>query len=92
MTKLVKCHYCQQMIDKDLAERFEDKNFHKDCCEKYKDKKEIYRYVARLFGFKNESKPGPFIISQLKTFIEERNYTYKGVLNSLKYFYEVKKR
>jgi len=91
MGRLVKCQYCQQQVDKDAAIRFEDKNFHKDCCEEYKDKKEIYKYVAHLFGFKSENKPGPVIISQLRTFREKNPYyTYKGILNALKYFYEVK--
>lgn len=92
MGKLVKCHYCQKMVDKDIAERFEEKNFHKECCEEYKDRKAIFKYVAHLFGFKNESKPGPVIISQLKNFmLKNPHYTYKGILNALKYFYEVRK-
>lgn len=92
MGKMVKCQYCQQIVDKDLSERFDEKNFHKECCEEYKYRKEIFKYVAHLFGFKNENKPGPVIISQLKTFmLKNPHYTHKGILEALKYFYEVKK-
>ena len=62
MGRLVKCQYCQQSVDKDVAIRFEEKNFHEKCCQEYKDRKEIYKYVAHLFGFKSENKPGPVII------------------------------
>lgn len=92
MARMVKCYYCQQSVDKDIAIRFEEKNFHNSCCQEYIDRKEIYKYVAHLFGFKNENKPGPVIISQLKTFKEKYSYyTFKGILNALTYFYEIKK-
>ena len=92
MGRLVKCQYCQQMVDKDVSVRFEDKNFHEKCCQDYKDRKKIYKYVAHLFGFKSENRPGPVIISQLKNFMEKYPYyTYEGILNALTYFYDVKK-
>lgn len=92
MGRLVKCQFCEQLVDKDLTVRYDNKNFHKDCQEEYKYKKEIYKYVAHLFGFKNENKPGPVIISQLKLFREKYpHYTYKGILAALTYFYDIKK-
>lgn len=92
MAKTVKCQYCSQEINADEVVKYNNKNFHADCCEQYKDRKAIFRYVYLLFGFKNENKPGPLIITQLKKYMSQNpHYTYKGVLNALKYFYEVKK-
>ena len=48
MGRLVKCQYCQQMVDKDVSVRFEDKNFHEKCCQDYKDRKKIYKYRKPL--------------------------------------------
>lgn len=88
----VKCYYCKQPIERNQICRYEDKNFHKECLFDFKDRREIYKYVAHLFNFKSETRPGPVIISQLKLFQEKYPYfTYKGILNALKYFYEVKK-
>lgn len=92
MGRLVKCQYCKQDVDKNDAVRFDEKNFHEKCCQEYKDRKEIYKYVAHLFGFKSENRPGPVVIAQLKLFREKYpHYTFKGILNALIYFYEVKK-
>ena len=88
MSKLVKCAGCGLQVDKNEAIRYKDKNFHKKCYEIQKDKDEIFKYVCELFGLK---KPGPVIYSQLKRFMEKYpHYTYKGILNSLVYFYDVK--
>jgi hypothetical protein len=90
MGRMVKCAFCQNLVDKDGSVRYNDKNYHSHCHKALLERKEVYKYVARLFGFKNEDKPGPVINSQLKNFIEKYNYTYTGMLNALKYFYEIK--
>lgn len=92
MGRMVRCTFCQQLVDKDLCIRHNEKNYHQKCYQDYLDRKEVLRYVAKLFGFKSEDRPGPVINSQLKTFMTKYSYyTYKGILNSLVYFYEVKK-
>lgn len=92
MGRIVNCFYCKEAVDRDCTVRFEDKNFHEECLKEYQDKREIYKYVARLFKFKSETRPGPLIISQLKTFKEKYpHYTYQGILNALIYFFDIKK-
>lgn len=91
MGRQVKCQLCGQLFDKDTGIRIDEKNFHINCGKEYTDKKEIFKYVARLFGFKSETKPGPRITSQLKSFREKYSYTYEGILNALKYHFEVRK-
>lgn len=92
MGRQVKCHLCGQLFDKDTGIRIDEKNFHKLCGNEYLDKKEIFKYVARLFGFKSETKPGPRITSQLKSFKQKYpHYTYEGILNALKYHFEIRK-
>ena len=89
MGRQVKCAFCEQFMDKDNSVRYNEKNYHPNCLQKQKDKEELFKYICTLFGLK---KPGPTVYSQLKNFMQKNNsYTYKGVLNSLKYFYEVKR-
>lgn len=89
MGRLVKCAFCEKQVDKDIAVRYHEKNFHFECAKKQEEKDILMEYVCKLFGLK---RPGPTVYSQLKTFMEKNNYyTYKGVLNALKYFYEIQK-
>lgn len=89
MGRMVKCAFCDQLVDKDVAARYNSKNYHANCAEKQKDKDELLDYVCKLFGLK---RPGPAIYSQLKNFMAKNSYyTFKGILNALTYFYEVKK-
>lgn len=90
MGRMVRCAFCQNLVDKDEAIRHNEKNFHKICYDDYLSRKEVIKYVAKLFGFKNEEKPGPKINSQLKTFTTKYPFTYKGILNALTYHFEVK--
>ena len=90
MARLVKCAYCGDPVDKDLAEKYKNKNFHPLCCEKQKDRDDLLAYICQLFGLKA---PGPIIYRQLKLFLDKYSYyTYKGIKNSLIYFYEVQKK
>ena len=91
MGRLVKCAFCGEMVDKDVAIRFEDKNFHDFCVEEHKAKKEVYAYVAKVFKFKSENRPGPKIISQLKTFREKYGYSYRDILCALQFHFDIQK-
>ena len=88
---LVKCQLCGTQLDKKDVVRFEEKNYHAHCAEEMNFKMKIYSYVAQLFKFKNERKPGPVIMSQLKNFMEKYQYTYNGIYHTLVYCYDVKK-
>ena len=60
--------------------------------EKKKDVEEenlikLKEYINKLF---DNSVNWPLVMKQIKTFKEENNYTYSGMLKSLIYFYEVK--
>lgn len=87
---LVKCHFCEQKVEKSEAARYDNKNFHPHCLEEYKAKLELIDYICKTFGFKT-GKPGPRIYSQIKLYREKNHYTYLGMKNSLIYFYEIKK-
>ena len=84
----VKCYYCGEFIDKAAAVKDEKKrNFHPECLSEQKDRELLFEYCCALWGLKA---PGPTISSQAKNF-RKKGYTYKGMIYSLKYFYEVKK-
>ena len=84
--KTIKCYFCGLAADSVRALRKDGKAFHNDCYPEYKDRTELFRYCCKLWGLKA---PGPLIARQAKQF-KEKGYTYKGMLFSLKYFYEVK--
>ena len=87
MGRLVNCAYCNLKVDKDVAVRHKDKNYHSDCAQLQIEKEELMDYICFLFGLKA---PGPVVYSQLKNFLA-KGYTYQGILYSLKYFYDIKK-
>ena len=95
---MVQCFYCGEKFDAN-SEPFEKVNSrryaHASCYnkaygvedEKAKDKKALEEYIKKLFGF------GAIpvkINKQIATYVHEHNYTYSGILKTLKYFYEVK--
>lgn len=84
--KTIRCHYCDQPIIASQAERAYGKNFHADCLPLFEDRRELYRYICRLWGLKSV---GPTIARQIKNF-KDKGYTYKGMMYSLKYFFEIK--
>lgn len=87
MGRLVKCQMCSELVDKDCAVRVDNKNFHKDCAIQYSERKELYAYICYIFKLKA---PGPININQIKNFmIKYPHYTYKGIQNTLEYYFEV---
>lgn len=84
--RTVKCYFCGLAAESTKALRKDGKAFHNECYPEYVDRKELFNYCCRLWGLKA---PGPTIARQAKQF-KEKGYTYKGMLFSLKYFYEVK--
>lgn len=86
---LVNCAFCTSKVEKTIAEKYNNKNYHTTCLQKYLDREKLLKYVCELFGLKG---PGPIIYSQLKNFLlKNPHYTYNGILLSLQYFYGVKK-
>ena len=95
----VKCLYCGKTFDKDKEEFIKPNSTryaHTACYEKHqaeeqaknKSKDDLINYITKLFNLKG---PGPVINKELKTFRTENGYTDEGILNALKYFYEIKK-
>lgn len=85
----VKCYFCENKVDKKVAIKADKKNFHPQCYQSYLDKKDCCDYICSIFNLKA---PGPRIYSQLSTFISQKNYSYKNIKLTLKYWYEVKKQ
>lgn len=86
--QMVKCALCGNKLDKSTGIRYKDKNYHPECYEINKEKEDLYTYICELFCLKA---PGPRNFQYIKRFKENNGYTYKGMLYTLKYFYEVKK-
>lgn len=94
---MVKCLYCGLMFDRN-SEDFKKPSVrryaHLACYEKHFNKsedqipEEIWFYLTKELkmtcDFQN-------IERQRKMYIEEKNFTNEGILNALKYYYEIKK-
>lgn len=84
----VKCYYCGEQVP--TGERVKnDKgyNFHPNCLKEYDDRRNLFDYCCYIWGLKA---PGPVITRQAKQF-KEKGLTYKGMLLTLKYFYETQR-
>lgn len=94
---MVKCLYCGEQFDRlsvpcvKLGRRYA----HKECYEaqdeeqlkKDKDKHDFFEYIKEIYG----SDYNYISISkQAENYIKQYNFTYSGMLKSLKWFYEVK--
>lgn len=92
------CLYCKKRFDIDI-EPFVKPNAtryaHVDCYEQAqnsktqeeKDKENLEEYIKKLFGIEVLDAK---IRRQIKQYITEYNYTYSGILSTLKYAFEVK--
>lgn len=87
---IVTCGGCGLRFDRvaEKGEFIKSKWYHKGCAEIKKEKMELYDYICKLFNLKT---PGPLNNSLVKKYKEQNGYSYRGIINALKYFYEVKK-
>lgn len=94
----VKCFYCGKTFDRDklpFAPVGARRYAHLECSlaaedkksKEEKDKEELEEYIKFLL---KEDFISPRVRKQIKTFVEEYNYTYSGMKKALVYFYEVK--
>lgn len=84
--KTLKCAHCEQPILKEEVVKRKGKNFHAACVAEYEDKLALFDYCCNLWGLQTV---GPLIARQAKNY-RAQGYTYKGMMFSLKYFYEVR--
>ena len=94
---LVKCLYCGQQFDR-LSEpnvKIGRRYAHEKCYNNQdqeqlqleKDKHDFYQYIKEIYGSDYNYVS---ISKQAETYIKQYNFTYSGMLKSLKWFYEVK--
>lgn len=98
MAHIVKCSICGNKFDRDKEEYSQTsarRYAHKKCFEnlesEVKDElqaeTELYSYIKQLFSYDTIPSGTHF---RIKNFKKINNFSYRGILNSLKYFYEVK--
>ena len=86
---MVRCGHCNNEVDKEEA-IFNTKTkryYHSDCYQILLDRKELCDYISDLFKYK---KPSVKIYQQMAAFYD-KGITYKDMLLTLKYFYEIEK-
>lgn len=83
----VNCYYCGGKVLSSKVVNKNGKNFHENCVKEYQDRTLLFDYCCTLWGLQST---GPLINNQSKRF-REQGYSYKGMLYSLKYFYEIRK-
>ena len=94
---LVKCPYCKEHFDRDTAEyvRVGNRYAHKSCYNnalsqktlEEKQRTSLMNYIEELFGI---SYNVPLVLTQIKNYRENLNYTYQQIERCLKYAYEIK--
>lgn len=97
--KIVKCKYCGIQFDRN-SEPFVEvggrRYAHKKCAEKFLegiskeelDYAELEKYIKKLLG---ENYLNAKVKKQIRDFRQEYNYTYSGMLKTLKWWYEIKR-
>ena len=94
---MVKCLYCGKQFDR-ISEpnvKIGRRYAHKACYEAQddetikaeKDKNDFYEYIKQIYG---EDYNYVAISKQAESYIKMYDFTYSGMLKSLKWFYEVK--
>ncbi len=96
MAGAVKCYYCSDFFEKDKEDWIEVPNHkkryaHKECYEKAmieeESKPKLIEYINNLFGYDELPQ---MVERQIIDYIDNKKYTYAGILNALKYHYEIK--
>ena len=91
----VACIYCKQEMSKkddDCVLVSNGKYAHKACQEienkrEKTDQEKLELYIKELF---NINYIEPRVKKQIKQYVDEYNYSYSGIMKTLKYFYEIK--
>ena len=94
----VKCLYCGQQFDRlsELNVKIGRRYAHKSCYEsqdaedlkKQKDEHDFFEYIKEIYGSDYNYVQ---IHKQAESYIKQYNFTYSGMLKSLKWFYEIKR-
>lgn len=84
----MKCFECKLLVPKNEAIHENGHYFHSGCFCVRQGRQQLIEYICKLFGLKAA---GPVIYSQRKFFIERMGYTDQGMLNALRFAYEIKK-
>lgn len=89
MGRLVKCQYCEDKVDKDIAYVYKKKNYHEACFKQWEqektDRESLVNYICEKYHL---DYPTGMIQSQIKTYHTENKYKYKGMELALRYFYD----
>jgi len=87
---MVTCGGCGIKFDRvsQQGEYIKNKWYHPGCARIKHDRIKLDDYIKKLFNLKAL---GPMNNVLIKKYKEEFGFTYQGMLNSLKYFYEVRK-
>ena len=99
MARKTKCPFCGVFFDRDVVPFVHNEKTgryaHKECADKdaalkaadEKNRDALMKYIDTLYKGKSNY---PLIGRLLKRYKEELNFTYSGILNTLRYCYEVK--
>lgn len=99
MAKYVTCTICKIKFNRESEEYIqvsERRYAHKECFEhkqmetakEQENLLKLHTYIKTLFGFEEIPQK---ILRQISSYVKEYEYSYSGILQSLLYFYEIKK-
>ena len=89
--KKVKCPVCESYNNKEVTIYYQNRYYCKICYEnktkESEDYKNLIKFICEIYEI---DAPTGFMVTQIKNFKEQFNYTYKGMELTLDFFYNVK--
>jgi len=89
-----KCKYCETDVNKEIEEfiKHSNKYYHQKCFDilekERQDREVLTQYIMDIYKI---SFPTGFMLKQIKEYRTERQYTYAGMVYTLRFMYEVEK-
>lgn len=80
------CPFCGDNVTAEFSVEFKSGHWHPECVLLWQERKELYDTICRVLKIKA---PGPTNIKLVKRYFEE-GYTYKGMMYTLVYLYDIK--
>lgn len=85
-SRKVKCPKCGKSNDKEIAVKYNNRYYCKECIEDVEEYKELIEAICQIYELEA---PTMQIVKQIKDYKDKYNFTNSGILFTLKYYYQI---